>query len=110
MAKHWVKIGGYGRPGSMNWGFDASQVETDKWVEECQKHIGETVLLTDGGPVGRCWLGKLVAVSTGMLGGKLTPKVRLENIKPKWSNFEGNVFEPWLGSWQISIRKEAKNV
>jgi hypothetical protein len=29
--------------------------------------------------------------------------VRLENIKPKWTDCGENVFEPWLGSWQISV-------
>ena len=104
MKKRWVKIGGYGRIGSINWGFDASQVETDKWLAECQKHLGETVLLTGGGSFGKYWLATLISVSVKMLGGKPTPKVRLENIKPRFSNYGENVFEPWLGSWQISVR------
>ena len=106
--KRWVKIGGYGELGSINWGFDNARVETDKWLNECQKHIGETVLLTGGGSFGKAWLAKLIAVSIGILGGKPTPKVRLENIKPKWSNYGENIFEPWLGSWQISVKPKTK--
>jgi hypothetical protein len=102
--KQWIKIGGYGELGSTNWGFDDAQVETDKWLNECQRHIGETVLLTGGGSFGKCWLAKLVAVSIGILGNNPTPKVRLENIKPQWSNYGENIFEPWLGSWQISVK------
>ena len=102
--KQWVKIGGYGELGDTNWGFDGTQIETDKWLNECQRHIGETVLQTGGGSMGKSWLSKLVAVSIGLLGGKPTPKVKLENIKPRWSYYGENVFEPWLGSWQISVR------
>lgn len=103
--KQWVKIGGYGELGSTNWGFDYSRIETDKWLSECRKHIGETILLTGGGSLGKYWLAKLVSVSIGILGNKPTPKVRLENIKPRWSFHGDNVFEPWLGSWQISVRQ-----
>ncbi len=104
MEKKWVKIGGYGELGNTNWGFDSSQVETDRWLNECQKHIGETVLLTGGGSFGKSWLAKLVTVSIGMLGDKPTPKVRLENIKPRFTYSGENIFEPWLGSWQISVK------
>ena len=102
--KQWVIIGGYGELGDTNWGFDNSQVETDKWLEECRKHIGETVLLTGGGSTGKCWLAKLTAVTIGILGGKPVPQVKLKNIKPRWSYYGENIFEPWLGSWQISAR------
>ena len=104
MARQWVKIGGYGELGNTNWGFDHSQVEANGWMKECQKHIGETVLLTGGGSFGKGWLAKLVAVGIGMLGDKPTPKVRLENIKPRWTHYGDNIFEPWLGSWQISVK------
>ncbi|MBA7688536.1 hypothetical protein ES703_97020 [subsurface metagenome] len=107
MKRQWTKIGGYGELGSLNWGFDHSQVRADKWLEECQKHIGETVLLTGGGSMGKAWQAKLVTVSIGILGGKPTPKALLKNIKPRWSNYGDNVFEPWLGSWQISVRIKA---
>lgn len=106
MAKRWVIIGGYGQPGSTNWGFDHSQVETDKWLNECRKHIGDTVLLTGGGSFGKSWLAKLTRVSIGLLGNKPTPKVRLEDIKPRWTRYpDDNSFEPWLGSWQISVKR-----
>jgi hypothetical protein len=102
----WQKIAGYGELGDINWGFDSSQVRTDEWLRECQKHIGETVLLTGGGSFGKAWLAKLTGVSLGMLAGKPTPKVRLENLEPPMSSYGENIFEPWLGSWQISIYKE----
>lgn len=105
----WVKIGGYGQLGDTNWGFDGSQIETDKWAAECRKHVGQTVLLTGGGSMGKSWLAKLVAVSIGTLGGKPTPKVKLENLKPRWSSYGDNTFEPWLGSWQISVKSEVKD-
>jgi hypothetical protein len=105
-TKHWVLIGGYGKLGDCNWGFDDSQVETDKWLAECQKHIGKTVLLTGGGSFGKAWLAKLTRVSLDNWGrnGDKRVKVRLENIKPRWQFQGGNVFEPWLGSWQISVK------
>ncbi len=105
MTKQWNKIGGYGELGNSNWGFDTTRIETDKWLIECQKHIGEIVLLTGGGSFGKSWLAKLVSVSIGILGNKPTPKVKLENIKPKWTAYnDDDSFEPWLGSWQISIK------
>ncbi len=104
MTKKWHQIGGYGKLGDMNWGFDKTQVNTDEWVEECSRHIGETILLTGGGSMGKGWLAKLTRVSVGMLGNHLTPKVLLENIKPRFSNYGDNTFEPWLGSWQISVK------
>jgi hypothetical protein len=105
--KQWVLIGGYGEIGSWNWGFDDSRIETNKWVAECKKHIGETVLLTGGGSFGKAWLATLTDVWVSSLGGKPIPQVRLENLKPKWNGYvEDNVFEPYLGSWQISILKE----
>ncbi len=104
--KQWVKIGGYGELGDTNWGFDENLLETDKWLAECQKHIGETVLLTGGGAFGKAWLAKLTGVSLRDWGrnGMKRVAIRLENIKPKWSNYGENIFEPWLGSWQISVR------
>ena len=104
--KQWVKIGGYGDLGSTNWGFDHDQVETETWANECRKHIGKMVLLTGGGSFGKWWFAKLTDVSVDMCGGKPTPKVRLEHIRPRWSYFGNNVFEPWLGNWQISVRME----
>jgi hypothetical protein len=108
LEKHWVKIGGYGRLGDCNWGFDETQIKAEEWLEECRKHIGETVLLTGGGSLGKTWLAKLTDVSIGSLGGRPTPKVRLEDIDPKWSCYGENIFEPWLGSWQISVMQEGK--
>ncbi len=106
--KQWKLIGGYGEIGNTNWGFDDSRIETQKWLEQCKKHIGKTVLLAGGGSFGKHWLAKLVDVSIGKLGDKDVPKVRLENIKPRWNKYTGgeNVFEPWLGSWQISVKVE----
>jgi hypothetical protein len=110
LEKKWKLIGGYGEIGNVNWGFDQSKVETEKWVSECQKHIGEIVLLTGGGSFGESWLATLTKVSIEMLGDKPTPRVRLENLKPKWNSYgEDNVFEPYLGSWQISVLEEVKN-
>lgn len=103
MKSKWVKIAGYGALGNSNWGFDSARIETDKWVAECQKHIGETVLLTGGGSLGKSWLATLVSVSIALLGDRPTPRVRLENLEPIF-NHDKNVFEPWLGSWQISVK------
>lgn len=103
-AKQWHKIGGYGEVGDSNWGFDTSRIETEKWLAECQKHIGETVLLTGGGSLGKSWLAKLISVSINILGDKPTPKVRLEDIEPRFTYQGENIFEPWLGSWQISVK------
>lgn len=108
--KRWIKIAGYGELGDTNWGYDLSLVKTDKWYAELQKHIGKTVLLTGGGSCHKCWLAKLVAVSIGILNGKSVPRVRLESIKPRWSHIGENVFEPWLGSWQISVKEATSEI
>lgn len=103
----WVLIGGYGEIGARNWGFDASRIETAKWLREARKHIGERVLLTGGGSFGKSWTATLERVSIGKLGGRNVPKVKLAGIDPPWSVAPGrpNTFEPWLGSWQISAWK-----
>ncbi len=106
--KQWQLIGGYGKIGDTNWGFDENQIQTDRWLAECQRHVGETVLLTGGGSFGNCWLAKLTRVFLRDWGrdGQKRVAVRLENIKPKWSTLRGNnFFEPWLGSWQISVKE-----
>jgi hypothetical protein len=105
MKKQWKLIGGYGQIGDTNWGFNESKIESDKWLAECQKHIGETVLLTGGGSLGKAWLAKLTDVKLEKLGNNLVPQVRLENLKPKWDSYtKENIFTPYLGSWQISVK------
>lgn len=102
----WQLIAGYGQLGSWNWGFDETKIEPDKWLKELQKHIGERVLLTGGGSFGKHWYCTLANASIDLLGDKPTPKVTLKNLRPrmdKWSK-EPNIFEPWLGSWQISVK------
>ena len=101
----WKLIGGYGKLGDTNWGFDESRIETDKWLAECKKHIGETVLLTGGGSFGKYWYATLADVSLGKLGDNLRPRVKLVDLDPNWHPYseEPNEFTPWLGSWQVSV-------
>jgi len=80
-------IGGYGEIGDWNWGYDKTKIETQKWFEQCQKHIGETVLLTGGGSFGNQWLAKLVDVSHDKLGDKDMVRVKLVDLDPPWNKW-----------------------
>lgn len=110
--KQWKLIGGYGETGDTNWGYDSTKIDTQKWLKECRKHIGETVLLTGGGSfMGRAWLAKLVKVGIGKFpDGSESVKVKLIDLDPPWNKYvedkRPNEFEPWLGSWQISALVE----
>lgn len=99
----WVLIGGYGEIGAQNWGFDPSKITAEKWATEARRHIGERVLLTGGGS-SKAWMATLERVSIKIFRGERVPEVRLTDIDPPWDSPPyPNVFEPYLGSWQISI-------
>lgn len=105
--KQWVLIGGYGEIGSWNWGFNTKEAlaQSHKWYDECTKNIGKTVMLTGGGSFYKAWTAKLTSVFWRDWGEDKVVAVRLEKIKPRWSiGKEPNIFEPTLGSWQISIK------
>jgi len=102
----WKQIGGYGQIGDMNWGFDESRIEAEKWLGECKKHIGKIILLTGGGSLpGTFFLALLSDAWMSQLGDTPVPQVKLTNVTPPVAG-RSTEFEPYLGSWQISVLEE----
>jgi hypothetical protein len=102
-------IAGRGAGMQMNWGVDFKgipQDRLDEWQHDLEKHIGEEVYLSGGGG----WevdVVKLVGVKQDVWDaktGKMGLRAVLERLETKPLQYKkGEVFEPWMDSWQISV-------
>lgn len=116
-ATRWKLIAGRGSVGDINWGVAGRSLTVlKKELIELNKHIGERVLLTGGGGPGGsiATLKGARIVKEGYMRGKPGLKVFLTGIDPKYGGigkFGGREsFDPWIDSWQISVKVTANPV
>ncbi len=78
----------------------------NKWQKALEKHVGETVYLSGGGGWGIEPM-KLLGVYQEVWNkdtGRMGLHAKLERLAPsKYGQPKGEIFEPWLDSWQISV-------
>jgi hypothetical protein len=102
-------IAGRGEGMQMNWGvsFDGvPQPTLDRWQKDLEKHIGEEVFLSGGGGAGIDRV-KLVGVKQETWNektGKKGLRAVLERLETRPYRYKkGEIFDPWMDSWQISV-------
>lgn len=103
----WKLIAGQGELGSINWGanFNQTPKTLQKWLKKLKAHLNETVLLTGGGGH-QTRKGTLKSVKIVKYDRFDVVRVKLSDLVPELVGM--TEFEPYIGSWQISVWQNDK--